>query len=74
MTKPLSKNAQKLLARVRAGAWYEAYSEKTPKAMQELIDAELVGMCGRIRQMVLCYVPVGYIPPVEEKYPEEKPE
>ena len=66
----LSTRATKLLARVREGHFYFAYDPKTPKAMQELVDAGLVGMCGRAVVIRACYVPAGY-EVRQEIYPEK---
>ena len=74
MTAPaLSKRAEKLLARVRAGRWYPAYGRRTPKAMQELLAADLVGTSGRAAMIVACYVPAGYVAR-EEVFPASSPE
>lgn len=66
----LSKNAQKLLARVRDGAFYFAFDARTPKAMEELVTAGLVGTCGRAVELRACYVPAGY-EARSERYPDE---
>lgn len=59
----LSIRAQKLLDRLRDGRFYEAYGNKTPKAMQELVKAGLVGIAGRPVVVGAYYVPAsGYIP------------
>ena len=65
----LSTNAQKLLERLKAGRWYEAYAKDTPKAMKELEDAGLVTATGRVIEVRLCYVPAeGYVPYEPEKF------
>lgn len=65
----LSLRALKLLDRLRAGEFYPTFHPATPKAMQELIDAELVGTCGRPEVLRSCYVPRhGYVPYVEERF------
>lgn len=74
MTKPLSKAAQKMLTRLRQGAWYPWEPNKIPKAMQELIDAGLVGSCGRVKSIIRCWVPIGFQPAKQEVYPKEWPE
>lgn len=61
-TATLSPRALKLLDRVRAGEWYPWTEPGSgPKAMQELVDAGLVTVCGRNEMVRACYVPVGYI-------------
>lgn len=67
----LSKRAIKLLARVRAGEYYPAYDERTPKAMAELVEAGLVGTCGRSPEVRAYYVPVGY-QPGREAFPSHR--
>ncbi|RVH56231.1 hypothetical protein CN213_15910 [Sinorhizobium meliloti] len=58
----LSTRAKKLFERVKAGEWYPWTGPGSgPKAMQELVDAELVTVCGRNEMVRACYVPVGYI-------------
>lgn len=65
----LSRRAQKLLVKVRAGEFYEAYSKQTPKAMQELIDAGLVIVMGRVVKVAAFYVPTGTKPFKLEELP-----
>lgn len=65
----LSRRAQKLLGRLHAGRWYRAYAGDTPKAMEELKDAGLVAVCGRVVTLEACFVPVGTTPAVMEKIP-----
>lgn len=70
----VSTRARKLLDRLRAGKFYPVWdshglNRRTPKAMQELIDAGLVGTAGRVCLVVSCYVPDGYTPYIEEKFP-----
>ena len=69
--KPLSKRAQKMLERLRKGAWYTWDPRKTPKAMQELAEAGLVDTRGRVASIVRCWVPVGYKPGTPEVFPEK---
>lgn len=65
----LSLRALKLLDRLRDGHFYPTYAPDTPKAMQELIDHELVGTTGRVEVIRSCYVPMqGYVPYVEEQF------
>lgn len=65
----LSRRAENLLARLRAGRFYPAYSERTPKCMQELIDAGLVATAGRPTLFIRCYVPAeGFTPFKPEKF------
>ena len=65
----LSKNAAKLLARLKEGRFYTAFEKSEPKSMQELVDAGLVTICGRVTQIVSCYVPTeDYTPYVPEKF------
>lgn len=56
-TPKLSAGAVKIYNRMCKGAFYFAYDPKTPKAMQELIDAGLVTRAGRATQLRSCYVP-----------------
>lgn len=69
MARKLSRNAEKLLMRLRRGNWYPVFDKDTPKAMQELIDADLVWTTGRVAREVLCYVPsTDYEPFQREKF------
>lgn len=73
----LSKDAKQLLAKVSdANNWFKAYddkmSAKRKAAMQELVDAGLVGMGGRVVSMILCYVPRGMKPLKQEQYPNAR--
>ncbi len=75
-TPEISNRAHKLLRRLRAGHWYPVYdnngfNKRTPKAMQELIDAGLVNTSGRVQIIVACYVPKGYIPAEQEIFPQD---
>jgi diphthamide synthase (EF-2-diphthine--ammonia ligase) len=54
----LSSRARKLYRRLQAGKFYPAWRHDTPAVMTELIDAGLVGTCGRVVKIVACYVPV----------------
>lgn len=66
---PLSNNALKVYERLIKGHFYQPHSSKCPKAMQELIDAGLVGIAGRVVVIERCYVPAhGYTPYVAEKF------
>ncbi|TIV60311.1 hypothetical protein [Mesorhizobium sp.] len=65
----LSKRAAKLLARVRAGKFYFNYDKRTPKAMEELVAAGLVGTAGRAVVLRSCFVPAGYEVRAE-RYPD----
>lgn len=68
--KTLSKRAQKLYLRIQTGDYYyPAYSERTPKAMQELVDCELVGTAGRYPIIALYFVPKGFKLTHEESFP-----
>lgn len=59
----LSTRAQRLLERLREGAFYQTFGSRVPATMQELIDAGLVSTAGRVSQIVSCYVPsTGYTP------------
>lgn len=65
----LTVRAQKLYERVCSGEFYFAYDPRTPKAMQELVDAKLVSMDGRPVVIRLCYVPTeGYAPYRRERF------
>ncbi len=69
MSLKLSKNAEKLLARVKEGRWYMAYEPGVPKAMKELEDAGLVRIVGRPMVIAAAYVPAkGYVPYRGEKF------
>jgi len=48
--KTLSPRAQKLYARIEAGAWYDYTS--APRAMAELIAAGLVYGCVRVKSLI----------------------
>jgi hypothetical protein len=65
----LSKNAQKMLERLKAGSYYVWVPNKIPKAMLELQAAGLVGTCGRVNSIVRCWVPIGYRPHLPEYFP-----
>lgn len=69
--KPLSKRAAKMLERLKAGAFYVWEPDKVPKAMEELEAAGLVGTCGRATRTVRCWVPKGYKPARQERFPGE---
>lgn len=59
----LSKRAEKLFERIKAGGWYPAFANNTPAAMQELVDAGLIHHGGRVARAVLCFVPsAGFEP------------
>lgn len=65
----LSLRAHRLYERIKQGHWYPAYDERTPAAMQELIDAGLVGVAGRVERIVAAYVPRhGYTPFKTERF------
>lgn len=70
-TVPLSKSAQKMLTRLRAGHWYVWDPRNVPKAMQELIAAGLVTDVMRPSKYIRCWVPRGYRPSIPEIYPEK---
>ena len=72
MTAKLSPRARKLYARVLAGAWYpwDGTGKRTPKAMQELVDAGLVVVGGRVQTVRAAYVPKGTKPYRLERYPK----
>lgn len=67
----MTKRAEKLLARIRRGAWYPAFDKSTPQAMQELLDGGLVVTAGRVAVVRSCYVPVGFVPAVREVFPTD---
>lgn len=54
----LSKRAEITLRRLHAGIWYSAQAPLT-KAMEELIDAGLVGTIGRPKVIERVFVPKG---------------
>lgn len=61
--KPLSNRAEKLLERVERGEFYKQFDPKLPKAMEELVQAGLVGTAGRVVLVERFYVPEkGYKP------------
>lgn len=65
----LSKRAEKLLARVGdPGNWYSAHGSRTPKAMQELLDAGLVRRGGRMPIIATYFVPTSYRMTYRERY------
>ena len=69
MSEPkLSKRAEALLERVRAGHWYPVMG-KVPKAMAELEAAGLVGVMGRVATIRAAYVPAGTVPLQRERLP-----
>lgn len=74
MPNPLSKRAQALLARIRAGDFYRIASANTPKAMAELIEAGLVGRMGRVETIVTCYVAKGHMPFLMDCAPDAVPQ
>lgn len=63
----LSPRAQQLYQRLLNGDFYAAYDPKTPKAMQELVAAGLVGIGGRVMKVGAFYVPMGTVPYRMEK-------
>lgn len=67
----LSARAKALLTRVERGDFYTTQSDRTPKAMQELIDHGLVGTMGRVVELKRCYVALGHTPFVMDKAPGE---
>jgi hypothetical protein len=72
MSRPLSKRAENLLARVRRGEWYPTFGRHVPKAMRELVDAGMVGTAGRVVTVKSCYVPAeGFIELQRERFPDE---
>lgn len=67
--KALSARAAALFERIKGGDYYPVYDAKTPKAMQELIDAGLVSKSGRVESIRLCWVPsTGYTPFISESF------
>ncbi len=68
----VSVRAQKLYRRINNdGRFYDAYpaAGQEVKAMQELIDARLIQVGGRVARIVSCYVPVrGFKPCVLESW------
>lgn len=64
-----SVRARKLYARVARGKWYPAYEDRTPAATQELVDAGLVRVMGRVEVWRACYVPKGTKPGTPETFP-----
>ena len=69
--KPLSKRAQDLLARIRAGRFYKVGASDTPRAMSELIEAGLIARMGRAEVISSCYVSVDHTPMVFDRAPDE---
>lgn len=74
----LSKSAERLLIRVHRGDFYlwdgapRNKNTKTPKAMQELVNAGLVVVGGRVARVVSAYVPKGTKPLKCEQYPGKR--
>lgn len=69
----LSARAEALFKRIHAGEWYPAWDSNTPKAMQELIDADLVRIGARVQTVVSCYVPLkGFKPFKHEKWAHDR--
>lgn len=62
--KKLSYHARDLLRRLKAGTYYpvDGVGRKVPRAMQELVDAGLVGQMGRIATIRVGFVPKGSKP------------
>lgn len=74
MTKQLSKRAAALLLRVHnQNRFYKVQAGPTPPAMQELIDAGLVVIGGRVNVICSAYIPKGTKPFRMEQFPGEKP-
>lgn len=72
--KPLSPRAATLWRRVQNDSnWYPALAGKTTPAMQELIDAGLVRMGGRVVKMAAYFVPKGTKPFKLEQFPKVRP-
>lgn len=68
--KPLSKNAEKLLKRIREGAWYKAHGNTPPPvAMQELINHGLVFITGSVEVISSRYVANGHTPFLMDRAP-----
>lgn len=65
----LSPRAASLYKRVCDGYWYKAHAENLPKAMDELVEAGLVVLGGRVEVMSSAYVPIGTKPFRVEQYP-----
>lgn len=65
----LSPRALKVWERVKKGQWY---TDPTP-SIQELVDAGLVVLQGRVAVVRAAYVPVGTISLVSERIPENLP-
>ena len=66
-----SVRARRLFARLCRGAWYPVYptSGRTPKAMQELIDAKLVTVMARAKVIEVCYAPRSARQGKPERFP-----
>lgn len=67
-TKRLSRRAIKLLHRLYEGQWYR---DPPNAAMQELIDADLVKLMGRVNVVSAAYVPVDTKPLQCERIPKK---
>jgi hypothetical protein len=65
----LSPRARKLWDRLVAGEFYPTFDANTPKAMDELDKAGLVHHAMRPQTYIRCFVPVGYKPTREERFP-----
>ena len=60
--KPLSKRAEKMLERMRRGAFYTVEEYRCSPVMAELVRAGLVDRMGRVETIVACFVPAGSTP------------
>lgn len=67
----LSGRAVALYKRLIAGYYYMPHSDRTPKAMEELVKNGLVGTVGRVIVIERCFVPAhGYTEYKQEEFSE----
>ena len=65
----LSKRAEKTLARIKDGSFYEVYGTRARLSLDELIDAGLITGAGRAVVIGAYYVPAtGYVPMQCERF------
>lgn len=63
----VSKTAQRIYRRIKNDSrFYKAFGKwDNSKAMQELVNARLVQIGGRVNVMVACYVPIKGFKPLQ---------
>lgn len=69
----ISKRAQKTLGLILSGKYYEAYGDKNPNTIKELVDAGLIMPMARVVVVGKYYVPTrGYTPYIPEKFADSE--